>query len=235
MNCQTAQNQIDDYLVGRLHPIRQAQLDEHLAECEKCAQLFDLENKIKHALIDLDKVPGPRKGFADEVFAALERPASKSHRKGFTIGFSSAIAASLAVWLGVTVFLSPETSVIPATNPGSQASLNLPVVKVSVAKVHPLRVLFNAPGDMQDVTLTVKLPPMMELSGYPGVSEMSWKTDLHQGQNVLKLPVVAHQAMMGGEVITKIENDGKAKVLKVLVDAIEDGQVRYVDTNQIAI
>ena len=42
---------------------------------------------------------------------------------------------------------------------------------------------------MDNVTLTLELPPNAELAPFPGRQTISWTVDLKQGDNVLALPI----------------------------------------------
>jgi hypothetical protein len=71
--------------------------------------------------------------------------------------------------------------------------------------VQPVRLVFNSPAALKQVTLRVALPEGVEIAGFPGERELSWQTDLKEGSNVLELPVLAHGA---GGILVAAVSDG---------------------------
>ena len=59
----------------------------------------------------------------------------------------------------------------------------------SGAELKTVRLAFNSRKAMDNVTLTLELPPNAELAPFPGRQTISWTVDLKQGDNVLALPI----------------------------------------------
>ena len=52
-----------------------------------------------------------------------------------------------------------------------------------------VRLAFHSGQRLEGVTLTLELPPNVELAHWPGQHRLSWQVDLEAGDNVLALPL----------------------------------------------
>ena len=50
MNCEEIKNLMDAYLDGELDPMTSRQIEEHLRECHKCEQAYEVETAMAHAI-----------------------------------------------------------------------------------------------------------------------------------------------------------------------------------------
>jgi len=58
-------------------------------------------------------------------------------------------------------------------------------------------VAFDAGSRLKNVRFTIDLPAGMQVVGQPSMRHLSWMGELHKGQNLLKLPVIAHAGTDG--------------------------------------
>ncbi len=168
-------------------------------------------------------VAEPPEGFADRVLAnaykaAVEQnvpPRQNHHRRGFALGFGSAAAAALAVW--VVVGMSPgelsdtdnaSESVIASTG----EVVEQPTMSITVNTQQTIRLAFASNESLQGAKITIRLPENVALVGYPGRRQLSWETNLKKGDNLLSLPIIATQVAQG-ELIADIEYEGRVKTL----------------------
>ncbi len=168
-------------------------------------------------------VAEPPEGFADRVLAnaykaAVEQnvpPRQNHHRRGFALGFGSAAAAALAVW--VVVGMSPgelsdtgnaSESVIASTG----EVVEQPTMSITVNTQQTIRLAFASNESLQGAKITIRLPENVALVGYPGRRQLSWETNLKKGDNLLNLPIIATQVAQG-ELIADIEYEGRVKTL----------------------
>ena len=201
MNCQQIHAQLDNFIDGQLPEELQGEWQAHIDSCPEChARVFQAQ-EIQAALI-LTPVPDMKPGFAQK---ALHQATGKQHqRRGFAVGFSTALAAGLAM-LVVTGGLLPTLN---------STTTSLPDVAVSVEAVQTVNLAFDSANYIEKATLTIALPDHVELAGYPGLKQLTWQTSLKQGRNVLPLPIKALQHSSGqpiGPLQASIEINGKTK------------------------
>ncbi len=124
------------------------------------------------------------------------------------------LLASFLIWLG-----SPSAS--DTTEFGDTVALTVPTptvhnVSIGLYNVQKIELLFNSPADLRDARISIDLPPHVDLAGFPGERTISWTENIRQGNNVLALPLTAHQ-LSQGQLVARIEHDGKTKSLYIQV------------------
>lgn len=207
MNCTQFQNMLDDYIDGDLSTIQLSHARSHLNECEQCQESYSQANALLSALKDIP-VPPARFGYEKRVLSFLEEKSAKQtkHQSWFYAGFSSAIAASFALWL---VF-SPVS--LLSTKAEKMSTVNL-----LVQKQQTVDLVFNLANELPDATLTIELPEKIEIAGYAGKRQLSWKTALKKGANRLALPIIGSQEH-SGILIARLTNNGKTKTFRVRIN-----------------
>ena len=231
INCTDFQNQIDDYSRGDLSPEVMAGSEAHLASCSECTRAIDGHNSL---LVSLKAMPivGPSEGFAIRALRiATESEAVGQnvghHRRGFMVGFGSAAAAALALWVVVGVF--PQQ--MPGTNGGSEmakveavnnvetnADERVPEFSIALNEQRDIKLAFFSSEDLKGATITLQMPENIALVGYKGQRKLTWETNLAKGDNTLRLPIIATSvatSATGGQLVAHIEYMGKVKTLKV--------------------
>ena len=212
MNCNDFTIQLDNYLDADPAADLSA-LQQHVDNCEHCQQTLSEACAIREALAELPFEPASS-GFEQRVLAEVRRQHKDSHKHHFIAGFGTAMAASLALWFASTLF-------IPGTSTQPTESINVAMHSISTVKL-----MFEVPNELADVTLSVKLPANVELQGYPGQQQLSWKTSLKKGQNVLALPVLAIEAG-SGEMVAQLTYGNKTKSLRILLKSTDNGAYQY--------
>lgn len=180
MNCDETRALFDDYAAGALPDAASRAIETHLRNCPGCRAVATEELRLRAALRALP-VPKPRAGFAQQ---ALRRARARNRLAGlppasrwFGTGFATAMLAMVLVWGGL-MSLGPQTPVA--------AKLHM-----AVNQVRTVGLLIDAPEDLAGVEVSMKVPEHVELVGFPGRRNLSWKTDLRKGRNVLSLPILA--------------------------------------------
>ncbi len=209
MNCQQFEKQLDDYLDGTLESEQAHQADAHQRHCARC------QDKVRQALAleaELRRLPVPpmRPGFAREAIAratGVEAGAKRSHRRSFVAGFSTALAASVAL-LAVIALLPGGLQQQPAATP------SIAQVAISLEQTQTVNLVFDTPQALEHATLTIALPDNVEVPGLAGQRTITWQTSLQAGRNILPLPLRGISAS-DGELLASIEQDGKVKTVRV--------------------
>ncbi len=162
------------------------------------------------ALLTDYPMPKADAGFYNQALARATHQGSRRQRNRWLMtGFGSAVAAGLAVWvIGGMLMTAPQLPDVDATIPG---------VTVTLAEPQTVNLLFSSATALESATLTVSLPDGIELAGFPGQREISWKTSLKVGRNLLPLKLVA-LTPAGGELLARLEHDDRNRVFRLQVN-----------------
>ncbi len=226
MACEITKNKIDDYIDNSLLNAELVLIDHHIKSCAECRQQVAQARRLAMALRELP-VEDMEPGFASQAIASAinhhTAPASKKqhHRGSFIAGFSTALAASVA--LVMVVALLPN-SLNPISGPGglplAQSTLSIAQISIEIDQPQTVNLVFNTQSALQGATLTIALPEYIEIDGMPGQRQIEWQTDLQKGRNILPIPLLA-TASASGELIASVEQDGKIKTIRIQLTAVE--------------
>ncbi|HEC18137.1 MAG TPA: hypothetical protein ENI97_02205 [Gammaproteobacteria bacterium] len=242
MNCTEFNNHLTDGVDQTLDADTRAAFDAHRASCAACQAEYAAELDLVRRLRALPGVTPPE-GFADRVLAgAIKHNVAQQrhhHRRGFVLGFGSAAAAALAMW--VVVGMSPDG--VPGSSHAPQQQVagaeqagqaeakadntvtRQPVVSIALNTQQQIRLAFASSEPLQGARITIRLPENVALVGYPGRRQLSWETNLKKGDNLLNLPVIATQ-VASGELIANIEYAGQVKTLKLNIETAAESSLR---------
>jgi anti-sigma factor ChrR (cupin superfamily) len=211
MSCRQIRSQLPDYVRGQLPADESQVVRVHLESCALCQQHEAFERSLMSELASRCRLPEPSPGFEHRVFGQLPAPAS-NHKVHLAWGGAVAAALVLGLMLGQGTGepgLEPEVAVTDLTEESAAPSAMAPVERT-------VRLAFNAGEALEDVTLTLDLPPHVELSGLPGQHRVSWQVSLVQGDNVLELPLTI-LFPGAGELIAELDANGRQKVFRAMV------------------
>lgn len=229
MKCTDFKNLIDDYCENGLSDELKAGCDEHLSSCADCASYLAKQNQVLDSLKAMPIV-GPSEGFTDRVIhVAMENNGAnqgkdkKHHRHGFMMGFGSAAAAALALWVVVGVLPQQNSSDTGGVKPTEVAKANvantngekaIPEFSIALNEQRDIKLAFYSTEELKGAQIKLQMPANVVVVGFPGQRELAWKTNLARGNNMLRLPVIATGAD-GGQLVAQIEYMGKVRTLKV--------------------
>ncbi|MAO12521.1 MAG: anti-sigma factor [Marinobacter sp.] len=211
MSCRQIQSQLPDYVRGQLPADESQVVRVHLESCALCQQHEAFERSLMSELASRCRLPEPSPGFEHRVFGQLPAPAS-NHKIHVAWGGAVAAALVLGLMLGQGSDkrgLEPEVAATDLTEEAAAPSELAPVERT-------VRLAFNAGEALDDVTLTLDLPPHVELSGLPGQHRVSWQVSLVQGDNVLELPLTI-LFPGAGELVAELDANGRQKVFRAMV------------------
>ena len=215
MICTQYQNMLDDYLDGSLSVIQLNNTQAHLNTCRTCRDFFNQSEKILAALKDMP-VPPAKLGYEQRVLSFLDKKQSQS-KNWFIAGFGSAVAASFALWL----VLSPLTTV---------DSKKMNNVNLIVQQKQTVDLVFTLADELTDATLTLELPHKIEISGFPGKRQLTWKTSFKKGSNRLALPLIAKENF-DGILVAHLSNKGKTKSFRIQIDTRQPSSSQLIQNN----
>ncbi len=217
MKCTDIQKYLDDYLDDAMSLGEQKAVESHIEKCASCQHALQAQSTVRQALRSLP-VDDASPEFEANVFAAVRSHygtrSSKHSANRFVTGFATAMVASLALWFASTV----STPQFDVQTPQ--------VVNLAMNQARTVKLMFDAPTDLAEVTLTVELPDNIELEGYTGQKQLVWQTSLNKGQNILALPVIAIGNGQG-ELVAKLSYGDKIQRFRIVLKTASDGARIY--------
>jgi hypothetical protein len=200
MDCRLFAQQLDDWMDGRLAaggPLMQA----HAESCPHCGPCYRDAVALQAELRGMP-APTPRPDFAAQALARAAGPAHAGRRWALP---GLALAASVTLALGVAAILF-------ALQPGPAHS-----VALLPGEPETVRLMFTSARPLPAATLHLSLPAHVELVGYAGRRELTWQTDLREGGNLLRLPLVA-RGKAGGEIRARLSHGESSRTFRVKVE-----------------
>ena len=167
------------------------------------------EQRLLELLKDLP-MPEAEQGFYDRALLRAAHEGTRRQRNRWVMtGFASAAAAGIVILLVSGLFLGSQTPA-PATDP-------IPGVTIAIAQPETVNLVFASAKALTDATLTISLPDGIELAGFPGKREISWRTSLDEGRNLLPLELVA-LTPAGGEVVARLSHDSRERTFRLRIE-----------------
>lgn len=224
MLCIECKNNLRSWLRSELSAAQASRVEQHIAVCKSCSIAAHNEKVILDSLRASQSVPAPSNGFEERMLAAATGQGGQSRtealpRRWSTSAAGGAIAAALVVGIalgfGWNSDREPETDVassVPQT--GGEKSL------VAEPVARNVRLAFSSREALDGVTLTVELPPHVEVASYPGHQKLSWKVDLDKGENVVNLPL---NILFSGEgdLVAHLDDGRRTKTFRTSLDRAE--------------
>lgn len=221
MNCATVLSRLDDHIDGYLAPIERTAVETHLRSCRRCSEALVETRDLRRRLRDLPVPPPDMRRFRRAIVAAAEAEHRRQLRRWTGVA-GGALAASLVLALGLDLRDAPlengraaavtaaPMAMAPAAEPQTSAiqtvgypQEEVPALVVPLHAEWEISLALESPRRIDDATFTVQLPEGVELAGYPGQREISWRAPLESGQSLLVLPIRA-MAGEGGDIIARI-------------------------------
>jgi anti-sigma factor RsiW len=208
MQCKQIDSVLDDYLDGLTGNDTQAALNEHLAECAACLSTVEAANALRARLEQLP-VDVPSEDFFARALDQAQCQPQIAEAKKLRV-FGGALAAAVVVSVSALLLLSSPTW-SPATDTHQ--------VTIAMETATPVNVVFSTMEALQGARVSLQLPDGLELDGYSGRQMLAWTTDLHEGKNVLKLPLVAY-GIPTDEIVATLEHGADTKTFRLKVRVI---------------
>lgn len=204
MDCRLFALQVDDWLDGRLHGAERQSMQLHLESCSCCSRGYHDAKELR-ARLRMLPAPALRPGFVERALAAAAAAPAGAVRTGRRAVVGMALAASVVLGLGVAVILfavRPE----PAHT-----------VVLTVQQPESVRLMFKAAKPLPGATLSLSLPENVEIVGYGDTRELTWRTDLREGGNLLQLPLIV-RGPGGGELVARLSHGSSSKTFRLKIE-----------------
>ncbi len=212
MTCDLIKNQLDDYVDAQLDVADTQLLNEHIAHCTVCQEVLDGERVLRASLKEFgdSSMPHPDVTFFDRALAKAAQSGTRRQRNRWMLtGFGGAMAAALALWMiGGTLFEAPQVS-----------DPSIASIAMVIEEPRTVNLVFSSATPLNDATMTVALPQGIEVMGFQGQREITWKTSLKEGKNILPLTLIA-TSPLGGELLATLRHEGDDRSFRVQVTVI---------------
>ena len=146
--------------------------------------------------------PTAEPGFYAAAMARATRRGAQRRRWAWS-GIGSAVAAGLAAWVVFAFLLGPA------------AESPIAGVTLAVAEPQTVNLMFSSELPLENATLTIILPPGVELDRFPGQREVSWETSLAAGKNLLPLQI---RATNEGEILARLSHQDRSRTFRLHID-----------------
>ncbi len=171
----------------------------------------DLEPALRALFKDYREAtaPQPADGFYDQALTRAIADTALPSRGRWWQALGGAVAAAAALWVVSAVFFRPP-------EPPESA---LPLVTMAVEAPRTINLVFSSLTPLPDATMTVTLPPGIEIRGFAGQREITWMTSLNEGRNILPLTLIA-TTPAGGELLARLQHKDEDKTFRLKVTVI---------------
>lgn len=206
MPCRVLAQRIDEFIDGDLPPSETGMMQRHLNECDACRAVHAGEVEMRSALAALP-VPGARDGFFDHAMAQATRRRRRGdvERRGAIGALALAAVATLVLAIGVMTFADRFAP-----------SKRMPEVTLALESTTSVNLVFSTKVALMDARVSLELPDGVEVVGYPGRRVVTWSTDLREGKNALRVPLLAHAAV-DDRLIARLSHDNGSKKFELRV------------------
>lgn len=218
MNCAKVENKLDDYLESLpgegLDDNQAAAIALHVQSCPDCASTLEQRQALRQNLQAM-ALPAPSSGFLERAVATAADAArqdtaqpSANRSGGAWLALAAALIAAVLV----------STVMAPADHPAPETTLQ--GIHLATNTVTPVKLAFSSETALEDARLSLSLPVGVELMGYDGQTDLSWNTDLEEGTNVLRLPLIGRMAATD-VLVARLEHPSGAKTFRLPVTVNE--------------
>jgi hypothetical protein len=209
MSCREIRQQLPDFVRDALPSGEARAVQAHLDGCQACRHQLELEQTLRAELAERFAAQEPMPGFESRVLDGAESSARPGSRVHVAWGGAVAAALVLGLWIGQSTTPVPEPEVAEGNDMAGVAGPVAALIPVE----RTVKLAFTAGEALDDVTLTLNLPPHVELAGLPGQQQVRWQVSLQQGDNVLTLPL--RLLFPGeGELVAELDAGGQQKVFR---------------------
>lgn len=214
MSCNEIRVDLPAYINNELSAPARDRVQEHVAACPACSDWLASERALNRALQAQFSVPAPSPDFHSRVLSSARGDAKP--KSGWSHGaLGGAIAAALALGIGLGFLFQPDRvtdNAQPVVASSENATENS-AFGIAEPVEKTVRLAFRSGEALENVTLTLELPPNVELASWPGHRELSWQVSLNAGENVLSLPLKL-LFPGAGELVARLDTGDRQKTFR---------------------
>ncbi|HVC29166.1 MAG TPA: hypothetical protein VNF48_06395 [Gammaproteobacteria bacterium] len=187
MNCEILKTLLD-VPASEIPDGAMADAQIHLETCHACSKAWRMK-RLLSATLKASPAPILPDAAAHRILTRVFTVDTQRRHRRTVISAGLAAVLILGLILGFTLnqFVTPVPEY--AVQGGKLILQSERPTTVGVA--------FDAGSRLKNVRFTIDLPAGMQVVGQPSMRHLSWMGELHKGQNLLKLPVIAHAGTDG--------------------------------------
>lgn len=212
LTCDNALAILDEHLDRQLNDADEVRLHRHLASCERCCGELGRRQQLREALREWP-TPEP-----DQQALELLLENTRQAMPGQPHSDQQSPLRTMLMAASVLLVVAAGGFWFQMFTPSTGDSRLIHVL-LDTDTTEFVRVAVDSRQEMEGVTLTVKLPPNVRISGYPDDETFSWETALGAGSNLLTLPLHASAPGEGELLMTVQPPSGQPRTLRVRVQA----------------
>jgi hypothetical protein len=186
--------------------------EQHIGECASCRNIVDSERSLQKRLADYGEstIPQPDTSFYDRAIVRAVHAGTRRQRNRWILtGFGGAVAALFMLWIVSGVFFTGADLDEPA----------IPSVTMALESPQTFNLVFASATPLVNASMTVTLPDGIEIAGFAGQREITWRTSLKEGKNILPLTLIA-SSPVGGDLLATLRHEDDSKVFRLRVKVI---------------
>lgn len=202
MTCLEIRDQLIAYAAGEALDEQEREVVEaHVRECPDCERRLRWEERVQQEVQEESAIPDPSTDFESRVLAAATgRTGGGGRAGGGAWKQHSIIGGAVAAALVVGVFVGSGMQGTEDTAPQQAETVEAEPVW---NREETVKLAFDTRSRLNDVSLTIELPPHVEVTRFPGHRKLTWEVDMEPGKNVIALPLrIAYPE--GGEIVAHL-------------------------------
>jgi hypothetical protein len=180
---------------------------EHLVRCDGCRNAVRALRAL-HAEAATPVPHVPSGALERALRIATEQPQRRVtyQPRGFWPGVAVGAAVAAAVAIAAVLLLMPVGR--------DSVSNAVPGVSMALNETRNVSIALDSPVALSDAEIRVVLNGAIELAGFAGQKELTWRADLDAGVNQLTLPVVVVGAN-GGQLTVEVQHADKRRMFVI--------------------
>lgn len=174
MNCQQARHVLENDFSALTEVRVLPELGIHFQECELCRQWY--AELLLQSGLSAEPVAEPHEGFVDNLIATAIKRSERSHNVRLSL---AAAVAMIAVAAGLLL------------NAAMHRDIRVPYEITLAPNLEKIvEVIIDSDVDRESANITIELASNVQLRGFPDKQVVAWETQLREGKNLLRLPVI---------------------------------------------
>lgn len=208
MTCSEIRDELIAYAAGEeLDEQARSAVEAHVRACPDCERRLRWETRVQQSVSEEAAIPDPSADFESRVLAAATGRADAD--TGGVWKQRSIIGGAVAAALVVGVFVGSGMQGGTDSAPVAEQTESVEAEPVW-SREETVKLAFDTKSRLNDVSLTIELPPHVEVTRFPGHRRLTWQVDMEPGKNVIALPLrIAYPE--GGEIVAHLGKGSKRR------------------------
>jgi len=203
VKCEYANLFLNDYADAQLTDEQNSAIQNHIEICLKCREALTEIQGVKKEVRAIHLADNISDDFMDQAIENAIKHAKHNHHLQTSrstmrskLSYIAIAASFLIVFSLGFMFIDEKDS------------------NIQIVQEQDINLLFEATETLANVTFTVILPANIEMPGYPGSKQISWQGSIHQGKNLLSIPII-NLGTKKGTISAELQHQNKKRTFKI--------------------